>query len=453
MSLRRLWPQSLAGRSVLLMLATALLMYLGGILVYSLLVQEAAEYSRILQIGDRLDRTINALAELPHSDRTATAHALSSARFRAVWSPTSLVDDASAGDPGLRRLRQLLISQTPRLAGHEVNLRWDNHALSGPRSILLGAAQLADRSYIIFSATVIPTAVPPLPSVLLDISFVFISIIVVAIFLLYSINAPLRRLAEAADLYGRGRPIVLPERGPREIVQVERAFNALQGRIQQLIADRTQALAAVSHDLRTPLARLRLRCGFLADRALQADCDRDLAEMEAMIDATLAYLRGNEDVEQPRPTDVAAMLATLVDAAVDGGKRAILVAPRHAVLRLRALSIKRALANLIDNALVYGGCARIALEETPRGLRITVDDEGSGIPDTDIPGVFEPFQRLETSRNRGTGGVGLGLTIARQAIEREGGDIRLLNRPEGGLRAEVHLPADKDLGQEAAPRR
>ena len=453
MSLRRLWPRSLAGRSFLLLLATALLVYLGGILAYGLLAREAADRGRILQIADRLDTAISTLEELPPGDRAATAHALSSSSFRVIFSPTPLVDDASSGDLNLSRIRRRFFGHTTELAGREVRLLWDDHALSGPRSILLGAAALADHSYVIFSAAVIPTAIPTTPSVLFDVSFIFVSIIIIAILLLYNINAPLRRLAEAADRYGRGRPVILPERGPAEIVQVEHAFNTMQRRIDHLISDRTQALAAVSHDLRTPLARLRLRFGFLADRALRADCERDLAEMEAMIDATLAYLRGDEDIEQPRPTDVAAMLATLVDAAVDGGKKAMLAGPRHAVLRLRPLNIKRALANLIDNAISYGGCARVALDQTPQGVRITIDDEGSGIPDTDIPSVFEPFRRLETSRNRGTGGVGLGLTIARQAIEREGGEIYLLNRPEGGLRSEVCLPAGSDPGQEAEARR
>jgi signal transduction histidine kinase len=450
-SLHRLWPRSLAGRTLLLLLASTLLVYLGGVLAYSLLARAAAERVRILQIADRLDTAMNTLAELPPGDRATAARALSSASFRIVWSPTPLVDDAGAADSSLRSLRRRLTGHISKLAGREIHLRWDDRALAGSHTLLLGAAQLADHSYVVFSAAVIPTAIPPLASVLLDVSFVFVSIVVVAIFLLYNINAPLRRLAEAANRYGRGRPVILPERGPREIAQVEQAFNALQGRIHRLIADRTQALAAVSHDLRTPLARLRLRCGFVADKALQADCERDLAEMEAMIDATLAYLRGDEDGERPRPTDVAAMLATLIDAAVDAGKTATLAGPRHAVLRLRALSIKRAVANLIDNAILYGGCARVALEQTPQSLRLTIDDEGPGIADADVPTVFEPFQRLETSRNRGTGGVGLGLTIARQAIEREGGSIRLLNRPMGGLRVEVRLPAHRDRGCEVAP--
>jgi signal transduction histidine kinase len=450
-NLRWPWPRSLTGRTLLLLLATTLLVYLGGVLAYSLLAREAAERVRILQIADRLDTAMNTLAELSPGARAAAARALSSPSFRIVWSPTPLVDDAGADDPSLHSLRRRLIGHTSELSGRAIHLRWDDHALAGSHSLLLGAAQLPDHSYIVFSAALIPTAIPPLPSVLLDVSFVFVSIVVVAIFLLYNINAPLRRLAEAADRYGRARPVILPERGPREIVQVERAFNALQHRIHRLIADRTQALAAVSHDLRTPIARLRLRCGFVADKALQTECERDLAEMEAMIDATLAYLRGEEDAEPPRPTDVVAMLATLVDAAVDAGKQATLAGPRHAVLRLRALSIKRAVANLIDNAIIYGGCARVALERTPEGLRITIDDAGPGIADADLPTVFEPFQRLETSRNRGTGGVGLGLTIARQAIEREGGSIRLLNRPAGGLRVEVRLPARRDCGREVAP--
>ncbi|HZU89737.1 MAG TPA: hypothetical protein VE993_10820, partial [Stellaceae bacterium] len=206
---------------MLLLLATALLVYLGGILAYSLLAREAAERVRVLQIADRLDTAMSTLAELPPGDRAATAHALSSASLRLVWSPTPLVDDTGAGDSSLHSLRRRLIGHIPELAGREIRLRWDDHALAGSHTILLGAAQLADHSYVVFSAAIIPTAVPSLPSVLVDVSIVFVSIIVVAIFLLYNITAPLRRLAEAANRYGRGRPVILPERGPREIVQVE----------------------------------------------------------------------------------------------------------------------------------------------------------------------------------------------------------------------------------------
>ncbi len=368
MRLRPAWPRSLAGRTLLLLLATTLVVYLGGVAAYRLLAENAAESGRVAQIADRLDSAMNTLAELPAGERVAAARALSSASFRAIWSASSLVDDAVAADPDLLRLRQRLVELVPELGSRQLHLRWDDHAFGGTHSVLLGAAQLTDGSYVVFSAAVVPTIIPTLPNVLFIASFVFVSIVVVAIFLLHAINAPLRRLAEAAHAYGRDQPVILPERGPREVVQAERAFNTMQHRIHRLIADRTQALAAVSHDLRTPIARLRLRCGLLPDKAVRAECERDLAEMEEMIESTLAYLRGDEDVEPPRLTDISSMLATLVDAAVDAGYTATLSGPSHAVLMLRGLSVKRALANLIDNAVTYGGCALVALKQTAAGL-------------------------------------------------------------------------------------
>jgi signal transduction histidine kinase len=440
------WPRSLAGRSLLLLLATTLVVYLVGILVYRLLAQDAAERSRLAQVADRLDSAMDALSALPPSDREAAARALSSASFRITWNVTSLVDDNSAHDAGLQELRRRLFELAPELSGHNLHLRWDEHSFGVARSVLLGAAELADRSYFIFSAAIIPAAVPSLPGAVFVASVLFASVIVVAVFVLYTINAPLRRLADAAHRYGHDESVLLPERGPLEIVEVERAFNAMQNRIHQLITDRTQALAAVSHDLRTPIARLRLRCGLLTDRNLQAECERDLAEMEAMVESTLAYLSGEDDAEPPRSIDLASMLATLVDAAVDAGRKAVLSGPRHVVATVNGLGIKRALSNLINNAVTYGGCARVRLEQRPNEVVITIDDDGPGIAETEMARVFEPFHRLGSSRNPGTGGVGLGLTIARQAIEREGGAIRLCNRPDRGLRVEVRLPVRRDDG-------
>ena len=309
-------------------MATTLVVYLGGVAAYRLLAENAAESGRVAQIADRLDSAMNTLAELPAGERAAAARALSSASFRAIWSASSLVDDAVAADPDLLRLRQRLVELVPELGSRQLHLRWDDHAFGGTHSVLLGAAQLTDGSYLVFSAAVVPTIIPTLPNVLFIASFVFVSIVVVAIFLLHAINAPLRRLAEAAHAYGRDQPVILPERGPREVVQAEQAFNAMQHRIHRLIADRTQALAAVSHDLRTPIARLRLRCGLLPDKAVRTECERDLAEMEEMIESILAYLRGDEDVEPPRLTDISSMLATLVDAAVDAGYTATLSGPK-----------------------------------------------------------------------------------------------------------------------------
>ncbi len=383
---------------------------------------------------------MDTLIALPPQERATAARALSSPGLQITWSPKSLVEDASQGTADLQNLRRQLSEANPELFNQAVHLRWDEHAFGHARSIVLGEAQLTDRSYLVFSAALVPIAAPLLSGTLFVASLVLVSIFAVAIFLLHTLNAPLRRLAIAAHQYGTGQVKVLPEQGPQEIVEVERAFNAMQHRIHRLITDRTQALAAVSHDLRTPIARLRLRCGLLTDQVLRAECERDLAEMEAMIDFTLTYLRGEDDAEPPRATDLVSMLTTLVDAAVDAGAEASLSGPPHAVAVVRGLAMKRALGNLIGNAVRYGGCARVSLEQTAGAMRITIDDTGPGIADTDIPYAFEPFRRLGLSRDPDTGGVGLGLTIARQAIEREGGSIRLHNRAEGGLRVEVRLP-------------
>ena len=222
----------------------------------------------------------------------------------------------------------------------------------------------------------------------------------------------------------------------------------MQGRIHRLVSDRTQALAAVSHDLRTPIQRLRLRAGFLDDTEAQRSIDTDLDEMEAMVEATLAFLRGDAGGEEFRPTDLAAILRTLCDEAADRGAAVAFAGPDHVLLNLRPVAAKRTFANLIDNALKYGGAARVTLRDSPAAVAVSVEDDGPGIPEAAMATVFEPFQRLEASRNRGTGGAGLGLTIARQAVEAHGGTIALSNRPGGGLLVTVRLPREDGTGSE-----
>ena len=218
------------------------------------------------------------------------------------------------------------------------------------------------------------------------------------------------------------------------------AFNEMQGRISELVARRTQALGAVSHDLRTPLTRLKLRMEDTADAELQNAVISDIDEMEQMIEATLSYLKGEDSAERPRRLDLDALLRTVVDEARDAGGQADLNVVPHLVIDGCRISLKRAFSNLIGNALRFG--THIVVSAAPRDtmIQITIDDNGPGIPDDRLAAVLEPFVRLEHSRNRETGGVGLGLTIAKSNIETHGGTLNLANRPEGGLRATVTLP-------------
>lgn len=228
----------------------------------------------------------------------------------------------------------------------------------------------------------------------------------------------------------------LPEKGPREIRSAAHAFNVMQARIRRFVEDRTQMLAAISHDLRTPITRMRLRAEFIEDDEERAKMLADLEEMEHMIAATLAFARDDATREARRPVDVAAMVQGLAeDVGVDYS------GPDSLVMPAGPLALKRLVANLLDNARKYGGEGAVAtLSELDGNVVVTVDDNGPGIPEAEFERVFAPFVRLEASRNRETGGTGLGLSVARAAARAHGGDITLSNRPQGGLRVQLVLP-------------
>jgi signal transduction histidine kinase len=238
----------------------------------------------------------------------------------------------------------------------------------------------------------------------------------------------------------------LPEDGPREVATAARAFNTMAERIRRFVGDRTQMVAAIGHDLKTPITRLKLRAELLDDDEQRRKILADLEEMEAMIGATLAFARDDAAAEPSVMVDLAALCRTVLDEATDAAPEmadAITYdGPEHLTVRARPVALKRALANLVGNALAYGGAARLTLAEAAPGqLRIVIEDDGPGVPEYELEGVFQPFRRLETSRNRETGGSGLGLPIARNILRAHGGDVVLRNRPKGGLAAVMTLPA------------
>jgi signal transduction histidine kinase len=254
------------------------------------------------------------------------------------------------------------------------------------------------------------------------------------------ITGPMRALAAAAQRIGRGEATgPIPPRGPAEVRTTVEAFNTMQERLSRFVRDRTLMVAAISHDLRTPITSLRLRAEFIADEDLKADVIRTLDEMQAMTDATLAFAREEGMAEATRAVDLAALLDGLAEDHAAMGHAVRYEGPEHLVWRGRPVSLKRAVANLVENAVRYGGSATVGLSAGEE-VTITVADEGPGIPADRLEDVFEPFVRLETSRSRETGGVGLGLAIARSVVRAHGGELRLVNRPGGGLLATITLP-------------
>lgn len=278
---------------------------------------------------------------------------------------------------------------------------------------------------------------------LLSTAVMALGILVLSVLIARWLTRPIGKMAAAVRaLQPESEAAPIPEAGPREVRELGHAFNDMQRRIKQLMGERTRALAAVSHDLRTPLTRLKLRLEDV-NPPTAAAMSADIEEVEQMIDATLSYLRGEKNEEEVRPIDLAALLETLATDALDRGLDVNVSGPRSLVISGRRMGLKRAFSNLIQNAVKYGVRARVEVSAVSEKAQVHIDDDGPGIPDGMLAAVLEPFVRLEDSRSRETGGAGLGLAIAKANVEADGGTLSLSNRPEGGLRVIVELPAAK----------
>jgi signal transduction histidine kinase len=218
------------------------------------------------------------------------------------------------------------------------------------------------------------------------------------------------------------------------------AFNQMQERIRRFVEDRTQMVAAIAHDLGTPITRLRLRAEYVEDEEQRQKVLGDLEEMEQMIASTLAFAR-EDGVNEPRETfDLNSLLESICDDFADAGQAVEFRADGRLAYDFRLVALRRAFTNLIENAVKYGSSAQVLVEERPDAIVVRIDDDGPGIPEEAMEQVFEPFRRLDESRSRETGGTGLGLAVARSIVRSHGGDVILRNRAEGGLRSEVILP-------------
>ncbi|MFM9940424.1 MAG: ATP-binding protein [Hyphomicrobiaceae bacterium] len=255
------------------------------------------------------------------------------------------------------------------------------------------------------------------------------------------IMAPLDRLVVAAERVGTARePVRVETAGLQEFANVARAFEDMQHRLLRFVEDRTRILAAISHDLRSSLTRLTLAAEQCKGDAERAALATEIADMQTMVESTLSFASGEARLAPTKPTDIAALLISLVDEAADAGKACTYQGPDHIETMGHPVSLKRAFWNVIDNALKYGKGARVALTVDATAVTVRVEDDGPGIPEADLDAVFAPFRRIDPARGHETPGVGLGLTIARDVIQSHGGSIVLANRCCRGLTVTMTLP-------------
>lgn len=262
------------------------------------------------------------------------------------------------------------------------------------------------------------------------------------------LSAPMRRLTQASRSLGAalGRdesPPRLDERGTVEVRNAARVFNEMAGQLHEQFRSRGLLVAAISHDLRTPLTRMRMRLENMGteQHPAVARCIADVREMNELIDTVLTVFRDAGAAEPTQPTDVCALVQAMADDLTEQGQPVTLESDEPAVAQAQPAALRRVLANLLSNAVRYGERAHVRVARQGAQVNVVIDDDGPGIPPEHLEAVFQPFYRVESSRSRHTGGTGLGLYIARDLIQRQGGSISLINRAEGGLRVQVVLPA------------
>ena len=427
-------PRSLLGRALLI--AVAPLICVQVLSAYLFYESHWDQVSKRLSLGLAGDIAVlvDALAELPDnaSRRWLFEEGARQMEIRATIEPNEILPNAPARETAVEgELRRALLHK-----GITKPVRVDEQTRKDQVVVLVQLAEGILRIEVprarLFTWTTYAF-------VLWTVGTTLILLGVATIFMRNQVR-PVRRLARAADAFGKGREVegFKPE-GAREVRLAARAFLAMKSRIQRQIAQRTAMLAGVSHDLRTPLTRMKLQLEMMQTEDGVVALKEDVEDMERMLEGYLAFARG-EGTEKPEPCDLGGLLADVVRQANRNGGAVALATEGDLRLPLRQSAVLRSFTNLVDNAMRFARRVAVRARRLGNMIEVTIDDDGPGIPPAKREEVFKPFLRLEGSRNPATGGVGLGLTIARDVVRGHGGDIVLANSPQGGLRVRVRLP-------------
>jgi len=458
----RFFPQSLFGQTLLILLVGLLISHAAGSWIYTMDREQAVRAVGGFATAQRIANLTRLVEEAPREWRERIVATVSDPTFRVSFSEQPpVIRPADDDSPVTEAIKGFLINQldlgsvrqplvSARLDGSMFGWHPMGHGPMMHRFGGLGAfggfrdlqvsVPLLDGRWLSFS-TVLPEGGPSFSrQFLLSMAIMAIIILVVSVWAVRRVTAPLASLSAAAERFGNDlNAAALAETGTIETRRASRAFNAMQARLRELVETRTQMLAAISHDLRTPLTLLRLRAENVENAPERDKMLTSIADMDSMIAATLAFARDEVATEARRPTDVAALVQSLVDDMADTGLPVSMLPAEPVVYDCRPGALKRAIHNLLDNAIKYGKTATMAVRTTPKTVEIVVDDQGPGITEQELARVLRPFYRIEGSRSQETGGIGLGLAIAQSIARAHGGELILNNQPEGGLRAVLVL--------------
>lgn len=442
MILQRLLPRGMVARLALVLVAALAIEFAGNLFLNEWHERGLLTEERTRRIAEQLANADQVAAQVDRARRPSVMADMAIQGLTLNWVPGTVITNSSAAHPQLARMREQLEGLAPRLAGRDLRLSLIPSDDSGERD-LLGALRLADGSFVTFRIRPFLGSPPsPVMAILLHLLLVA-AVLGAALLMMRALVWPLRRLAELADATGRGAtPDIAVDGavdGPWEVRRVATAFGAMQARLLQTSEDHTQALIAVSHDLRTPIQRLRLRTALLTDEEMRDAMSADLADMEKFIASVVGFMHCGAE-EEERLIDVAAIVMTMVDNAADTGAVIRYEGPDELLVRLKPLALKRALGNLVDNACRHASRVCVTVRHGDPIL-LSVDDNGPGIPAEQREEAFVPYRRLSPQPAGGGwgGSAGLGLAIARKAAATFNGTVILSKSGMGGLAAQIAI--------------
>ena len=437
----RLWPHGFTGRVTLVLLFAVIVQFIAGSLLAGADEVDIQRQDLGRRLAEQLlvaEQVIKA-AEPAEQARLLATLSTHHVEFALVEGPPPV---ATSVDPAAADILSSIVAWEPSLAQHSMQLTVASSSGLELRRNLEGALSLGGDRWIVFR-TLEPIAgwVAAL-GISLRVGVIALIVLGTAGLLVRTMSAPLRQLSNNAQMIGTSRIQFEETAGPRELREVSRALNTMQDRIEGLIAQRTHALVAVGHDLRTPLARLRLRVPAITDEDDREAAQRDIAEMSRMLQELLDYFDVGESGREAGPVDIASLSFAVAEEFSDLGASVTYEGPERLIVPAFYDPLRRAISNLVDNSVKYGGAARLSLAEHPDGVELTVRDEGPGISPEELDRVRLPFERLDAARGAMQPGIGLGLSIAQRAADQHGGTLVLRNRRPHGLAATLILPAD-----------
>lgn len=425
-------------RLLAILLLVALVDFAANTLLFERASRFALREDDAARVAENLVIASRAIERAPVTERRQVAKALSSSRFALDWQPSGA---RPMGSVQLSRLREQIVNDAAELGHADLQLHLKPVGVAGN---VTGSLLLRDRSVVMFQ-TYASDAWTLNVGRILTLMLPTLALVLLAWVLFRATLAPLRTLVRASKTVGAGPPEPLAEQGTAEMRDLIHAFNEMQQRIHESMTNRTQSMLAIGHDLRTPLARMQLRVeGLDLDEETRDGMSADLGEMRHMLESLQAFVETGGSRLPAERVDVAVMTQTLVDTAADDGSDATFHGLESLEIRARPVSLRRALSNLIENALHYAGNVRVTVRRDGVSAEIAIEDDGPGIPDERLDDVLQPFVRLDSARSRDTPGMGLGLAIVCRAVQLDNGTLDLRNRPTGGLIATVRFPLATD---------